>query len=45
MRVAKLKEEEFLAETFSVDDISKFARWKPKSKDWPKSKAVGPNLG
>jgi integrase len=32
LRVPRLKEEEFLPQTFSAEDISKFAEWKPKTK-------------
>ena len=32
LRIPKLKEEEFLPEVFSAEDISKFARYKPHSK-------------
>ena len=45
LRVPKLKEEEFLPGTFSPEDITTFAQWKPEVKVWPESKAAGPNLG
>jgi integrase/recombinase XerD len=32
LRIPKMKEEEFLPEMFSPDDITKFARWKPQTK-------------
>jgi len=32
LRIQKMKVEEFLPETFSADDISEFARWKPETK-------------
>jgi len=38
LRVPRLKEEEFLPETFSAEDISKFAQWKPKTKTAQKAR-------
>jgi integrase/recombinase XerD len=40
LRVPKLKEEEWLPETFTPEDISKFVAWKPKSKSGHRAKLL-----
>jgi len=40
LRVPKLKEEEFLPETFSAEEITRFAQWKPKSKSGQRARLL-----
>ena len=40
LRVPKLKEEEWLPETFTPDDITKFVAWKPKSRSGKRTRLL-----